>query len=66
MKGLAMFVSGNSNVLCEIGARKKVIELNGLWVEKIINIYVEVTGDEEFMWDDSGIGKEERKLVLKS
>ena len=54
IKGLAKFISGNINILCEIGARKKVIEM-----------YVEVPGDEEFMWDGSGIGKERGKLVLK-
>ena len=59
IKGVAKFVSGNSNVLCDIGARKEIIELNSLWIEKIISCYVEVPGDEEFMWDGSGIRKEE-------
>ena len=63
IKGMAKFVSRNSNVLCEIGARKEVIEFNSLWIEKIINMYVEVIGDEEFTWDGSGIGKERGKLV---
>ena len=30
IKGMAKFVSGNSNVLCDIGARKEVVELNSL------------------------------------
>ena len=63
IKGVAKFVIGNSKVLCEIGARKEVIELNSLWMEKTINMYIEVSGDEEFMWDGSGIGKEGEKLV---
>ena len=56
IKGVAKFVSWD--VLCETDARKEVVELNSLWIEKIINMYVEVPGDEEFMWDGSGIGKE--------
>ena len=63
IKGIAKFVSGNSNMLCAISARKEVIELNSLWIEKIINTYVEVPGDEEFMWDGSTIGKKRGKLV---
>ena len=63
IKVVAKFVCGNSNVLCEIGARKEVKELNSLWIKKIINMYVEVHGDEEFMWDGSGIGKEREELV---
>ena len=51
IKGVAKFVSGNSNMLCEIGARKEVVELNRLWIEKIIDMYVEVPGNDEFMWD---------------
>ena len=62
---MARFVSGNSNVLCEVGAREEVVELNSLWIKKIINMYIEVPGDEEFMWDSSRIGKERGKLVLK-
>ena len=58
IKGVTKFVSGNSNVLCEIGARKEIVELNSLWIKKIINMYVEIPGDEEFMWNCSGIGKE--------
>ena len=50
-------------MLCEIDAGKEVMELNNLWVTKIINMYVEVPSDEEFMWDGSGIGKERGKLV---
>ena len=61
IKGVAKFVSWNSNVLCEIGAREEVVELNSLWIKKIINMYIEVPGDEEFMWDGSGIGKERGK-----
>ena len=49
MKGVAKFVSGNSNVLCEIGARNEVVDLNSLWIEKIINMYADFPGDEEFM-----------------
>ena len=49
IKGVARFVSGNSNVLCKVDARKKVVELNSLWIKEIINLYVEVPGDEEFM-----------------
>ena len=60
---MVKFVSRTTNELSEIGARKKVIELNNLWIEKIINMYVEVPGDEECMWDGSGIGKERGKLV---
>ena len=52
-----------SNELCEIGAGKEVIELNSLWIEKIINMYFEVPGDEEFMWGGSGIGKERGELI---
>ena len=63
IKGVATFVSGNSNVLCEVGARKEVVKLNSLWIKKIINMYIEVQGEEEFMWDSSGIGKERGKLV---
>ena len=63
IKGVAKFVSVNSNVLCEIYARKDVVGLNSWWIKKIINVYVEVTGDEEFMRDGSGIGKEREKLV---
>ena len=65
IKDAAKFVSGNSNsnMLCEIGDRKEVRELNSLWIKKIINIYVEVPDDEESMWDGSGIGKERGKLV---
>ena len=37
IKGVAKFVRGNSKVLCEIGARKEVVELNSLWTKKIIN-----------------------------
>ena len=37
----------NSNVLRETCARKEVEELNSLLIEKIINMYVEVPGDEE-------------------
>ena len=59
IKGVAKFVSGNSNMLCEIGARKEVKELNSLWIKKIINMYVKIPADEEFMWDGSGIEKEE-------
>ena len=62
IKGVAKFVNGNSNVLCEISARKKVVELNSFWVEKINNIYVKVTGDEELLWDGSGIGRKEENL----
>ena len=64
IKVAAKFVSGN-HVLCEIGARKEVVELDSLWIEKIINMYVEVPDDEEFMWDGSGIEKERGKLVQK-
>ena len=49
VKDMAKFVSGNINVLCEIDARKEVVELNSLWIKKIINMYVDVPGDEEFM-----------------
>ena len=49
IKGVAKFVSENSNVLCEIGAREIVVELNSLWIKKIINLYVEVPGDENRM-----------------
>ena len=63
IKGVAKFVSGNSNVLCEVGARKEVVEFNSLWIKKIINMCVRVPGDEEFMWDSSGIGNERGKLV---
>ena len=63
IKGVAKFVSANSNLLCEIGARKLVVEFNSLWIEKIINMYVGVPGDEELMWDGSGIGKERGKSV---
>ena len=38
IKGVDKFVNGNSNVLCEIDARKEVVELNSLWIEKVINI----------------------------
>ena len=38
-------VSGNSNVLCEIDARNEVVELNSLWIEKILNMYDEIPGD---------------------
>ena len=62
IKDVTKLVSRNNNVLCEIDARK-VLELNSLWIKKIINMYVEVLGDEEFMWDDSGIGKESGKLI---
>ena len=55
----------NSNVLCEIDARKEVVELNSLLIKTSINMYFEVPGDEEFMWDDKGIGMERRKLVKK-
>ena len=44
-------MSGNSNVFCEIGARKEDVEFNSLWIEKIINMYVEVSGDEDIMWE---------------
>ena len=63
IKRVAKFVSGNSNMLCEVEARKEVIELNSLWIEKIINMYVEVPVDEELMWDGSSIRKERGKLV---
>ena len=43
IKSVAIFLSGNSNVLCEIGARNEVIQLNSLWIEKIINMYIEVS-----------------------
>ena len=49
IKGVAKFVSGNSNVLCEIDAREENIKMNSMWIKKIINMYVEVPGDEEFM-----------------
>ena len=62
IKSVVKFVSGNSNVLCEIGAGD---ELNSLWIEKIINMYSKVPGDEEFIWDGSGMGNERGKLVLK-
>ena len=38
MKSVAKFVSGSSNVLCEIGARKEVVESNNLWMKKIIDM----------------------------
>ena len=50
IKGMAKFVSGNSNVLCEIGARKEVIELNSLWIMKIINMYVAALERNEENW----------------
>ena len=63
IKDVAKFVSGNSNVLCEIYTRKEVVELNSLWIRKIISMYVEVPGDDEFMRDGSGNGKERGNLV---
>ena len=63
--GVAQYMSGNSNVLCEIEARKEFVELNNFWIKKIINMYVEVPGDEEFMWDGSGTRKERGKIGLK-
>ena len=47
ISGVAKF--RNSNMLCEIDARKEVMKLNSLWIQKIINMYVEVPNDEEFM-----------------
>ena len=49
IKGVANFMSGNSNVLCEIDSRKEVVELNNLWIKKIINMYVKVPVEKEFM-----------------
>ena len=34
-------------MLCEVGAGGQVVELNSLWIKKIIDIYIEVPGDEE-------------------
>ena len=49
IKGLTKFLSWNGNILCEIDAREEVMKLNSLLIKKIINMYVEVPGDEEFM-----------------
>ena len=49
IKGVAKFVSGNSNMLCETDGRKEVMELNSLCFKKSINMYVEVSSNEEFM-----------------
>ena len=46
IKGVAGLVSRNSNVFCEIDVRQYVVELNSLWIKKIINMYVEVPDDE--------------------
>ena len=54
---MAKFVSENINVCYVIHARKEVVELNSLCIEKTITMYVEVPGDEEFIWEGSGIEK---------
>ena len=59
IKGVAKFVSRNSNVLCEIDARKEVVGFNSFWLKNIINMYVEVPSNEEFMWDGSNICRKE-------
>ena len=61
-KGVAKFVSWNSSISCPAYARKEIVELNSLRIKKIINMYVEVPGDEEFVWNGSGIWKGKRKI----
>ena len=64
IKGVGKLVSWNSNVLFE-RSWKEVVELNSLWIQKIIKMYVEFPSDEEFIWDGSGIGKWKRKIGLE-
>ena len=56
INGVAKFMIGNSNMLREIDASKEVVELNSLWIKKIINMYkkiinmyVEDPSNEEFL-----------------
>ena len=46
---MTLFVCRNVYMLYKISAIEKVGKFDGLWVERIVNINVEVTGDDEVM-----------------
>ena len=60
-----MLVSRKVDVLHEIGAIEKVRKLNGLMVEWIVNVNIEVAGNDEVMRRGDGAEKKRRELVKK-
>ena len=49
IEGMTLFVCRDVYMLYKIDAIEKVGKLNGLWVKRIVDINVEVTGDDEVM-----------------
>ena len=49
IEGMTLFVCRDMYMLYKISAIEKVEKLDGLWVKRIVNMNVEVTGDDEVM-----------------
>ena len=49
IEGMTLFLCRDVYMLYKVGAIEKVVKLNVLWVKRIVNMNVEVTGDDEVM-----------------
>ena len=57
IEGVTVSVSRNFNMLSEITAGKKVKKLDCLIITEVVNMDIDVTGNDEFMWGGGCVGK---------
>ena len=65
IKGVTMSVSRDFDMLDKITTGKKVKKLDCLSIAEVVDMDVEVAGNEEFMRGGGCIGEKRRELVKK-
>ena len=65
IEGMTLFVCRDVYMVYKIGAIEKVGKFDGLWVMRIVDMNVEVTGDDEVMGGCGSARKKRWKLIEK-
>ena len=60
IEGVTMTTSGNFTMLSEITTGKDIKKLDCLSIAEVVNMDIEVTGDDECMRGGGGVGKKKR------
>ena len=65
IEGITLFMCRDVYMLYKISAIEKVEKLDGVWVERIVNMNVEVTGDDEVMGVAAALERKDENLLRK-
>ena len=65
IEGMTLFVCRDVYMLYNISAIEKVGKFDGLWVKRIVNMNVEVTGDDEVMGVVAALERKEENWLRK-